>query len=1211
MGNSITKSLFLNYLLADAEAFRKEKSNKSVTANHIFAAVLKYYRNNVTVDGELDALAGRGYDRNEVEAVFNLVKNYLVHDDFDATLNTLCVIKDTTMDDYLFRQNMVFSERAASQTENSIFSADILIKSIISSPTDEIRLIIQKAEAKKRSFSPEAVSRMLDDMTALLSAKDSSKSSAPPTPSTPPTASTATADAVARELSKPSTAHTPDTPAPPEADNGSASGTEAIPVQDAEGVTGNDLPKDELDALTRKVKIIQRKLSDVIFGQDYAINVFASGYFQAELQRFTDKTNKKPKATFLFAGPPGVGKTFLAEQAASLLELPYKRFDMSEYSGHDAQMELCGTNESYKGSKEGALTGFVKRNPECVILFDEIEKAGINAINLFLQILDAGRLRDTYTSAEVDFSKTILIFTTNAGKKLYEGSPTFNLSHIPRKTILRALEKSGDYQDGTSSFPAAICSRFATGNVVMFNHMEAHILRSIAEKEILSCARGFEKEAGIKCNISDNVYSCILFAEGGLADARTVKSRANTFLSSELYELFRLVSIDSNGYEIQNIETINIDLVIPEDNEEVARLFRRENKASVMVFASDSVRDSIVSAFPDDYTVTSPSSFDEAVALINKNDYDLILCDLHAGTKDKGNNLSIEDIDSEGSDFFRYACEMSDIPLYIVSDEEHRYSEEEMFSLLKEGARGEISVTDKNTLLDAVAGILDETYQQASMDSLAKSNKIVTFRTAQSISADLKTANIRLYGIDLEIAVDGDDSESILNAVSKPNVRFGDIIGAESAKEELQYFVNYLKNPKAFSNRGLGVPKGVLFYGPPGTGKTMLAKAVAGESDVTFIFAEGNQFKKKYVGEGEEAVHRLFATARKYAPSIIFIDEIDAIAKERTGSEFSAASESILTAFLSEMDGFKTDAKRPVFVLAATNFEVEPGTKKSLDPALLRRFDRHIYIDLPDKNARIKFIKMKISKSEAFSISENEIENIAVRSTGMSLAQLASVFQLSLRIAIRKNKTTVDDEVFEEAFETFNYGEEKKWDISHIRKTAYHEAGHAFLCWHGGETPSYLTIVARGNHGGYMLHGDNESQGTYTKKMLLNRIRTSLGGRAAELVFFGEDEGLSTGPSSDLRTATAIARSIVCNYGMDETMGLAVISESEATEGFLAQQIRDAVNNILKTELDNAKELLIANRAAVDKIVEVLLVKNHLSSEEINDIFSAYSTQGE
>ena len=462
----------------------------------------------------------------------------------------------------------------------------------------------------------------------------------------------------------------------------------------------------------------------------------------------------------------------------------------------------------------------------------------------------------------------------------------------------------------------------------------------------------------------------------------------------------------------------------------------------------------------------------------------------------------------------------------------------------------------------------------------------------------------------METAVDAEDSGDILNDISKPDVKFDDVIGAESAKSELKYFVEYLRNPKAFSSKGLGVPKGVLFYGPPGTGKTMLAKAVAGESDVSFICAEGNQFLKKYVGEGEEAVHRLFATARKYAPTIIFIDEIDAVAQERRGGERS--SDSILTAFLAEMDGFKTDAKKPIFVLAATNFEVEPGTSKSLDPALLRRFDRHIYIDLPDKKSRIEYINMRIKSKPIFDISDEEIENIAVRSTGMSIAQLSSVFEYSMRITVRANKDKVDDGILEEAFESYNYGEEKKWDISELKKTAYHEAGHAFLCWESGEIPSYLTIVARGNHGGYMLHGDNENRGSYTKSMLLNRIRTALGGRAAELVFFGEDDGLTTGASSDLKTATAIAKNMICSYGMDEDIGLAVVQDNEIENSFMSQKVREAVNKVLSDELSKAKKILSDNRAALDKIVEVLLKENHLSSNMIDEIFSqnAKRTEG-
>jgi len=389
-------------------------------------------------------------------------------------------------------------------------------------------------------------------------------------------------------------------------------------------------------------------------------------------------------------------------------------------------------------------------------------------------------------------------------------------------------------------------------------------------------------------------------------------------------------------------------------------------------------------------------------------------------------------------------------------------------------------------------------------------------------------------------------------------------------------------------------PKGILLYGPPGTGKTMLAKAMACEAGITFIAAEGNQFLKKYVGEGSEKVHELFKTARKYAPSILFIDEIDAIAKERKGGANSGATgEETLTAFLTEMDGFVSDSTKPVFVLAATNFDVEPGGDKSLDPALMRRFDRRVYIDLPDKADRIRFLKMKIDKNKALNISEAQIENIAMRAVGMSLAQLDSVVELALRSAIRDAKMAVTDAALEEAFETFNSGEVKKWDASQLERVARHEAGHALLCWMSGETPSYLTIVARGNHGGYMQHSEQEGKAIYTKDELLARVRTSLGGRAAEIVYYGEQDGISTGASGDLASATNVARQMVCSYGMDEQFGLAVDT------GSLSMEARVAVNRILKEQMECAIRIVAENKERIDSLVEELMVKNHLTKAEI------------
>ena len=243
-------------------------------------------------------------------------------------------------------------------------------------------------------------------------------------------------------------------------------------------------------------------------------------------------------------------------------------------------------------------------------------------------------------------------------------------------------------------------------------------------------------------------------------------------------------------------------------------------------------------------------------------------------------------------------------------------------------------------------------------------------------------------------------------------------------------------------------------------------------------------------------------------------------------------------------------------------------------------------------------------EKKMFDLSDTIIENIAIRSTGMSLADLENVFSFALRIAALNKKPTVDDETLEEAFETFIYGEEKQWDSSEITRTARHEVGHALVCWYYGETPSYLTIVARGNHGGYMQHDDSEKHGSYSRRELLNRISVALGGRAAELVYYGNEDGLTTGAASDLQTATQIARNIVCRFGMDDVLGPASISPDELMCGDIALEVRRSVNAFLKQALQEAKAIIENNREAVDRMVEVLLQKNHLSGSEIDAIFS-------
>ena len=966
-----------------------------------------------------------------------------------------------------------------------------------------------------------------------------------------------------------------------------------------------------LSSIVETSRRIQRVLLENLYGQDHAVNTFVSGYFQAKLMECSRLEKGKPQATFLFAGPPGVGKTFLAGLVAEALGLPYKRFDMSEYANENSHLEVCGTDKSYKACKPGHLTEFVAKNPKCVLLFDEIEKAHLGVIHLFLQLLDAGRLRDNYTNEVVSFSDAVIIFTTNAGKSLYEDSSIVNLGATPRKKILKALSSEVSPKNNQPMFPAAICSRFASGNVIMFNHLEANNLYTIAKRELDKNVEGIEKSIGIKIDIDEKVPSAIMFAEGGKADARTVKGRANSFFHEELYELLRLLAHERGVEAVERLSTISIAVPMEGMSEQISSMFENPSKPEVLVFASSEKAEACRSRLGEEVCCFFAETVEEAKEILFSHDICVVLCDVSCGIKNTDVEvLNVEDIDSLGRDFLIYALERHSLPVYVIQSKEEDISQEEFLSLAGLGVRALLTVeAEGDAFARQVADKCQIAYQQGQIMKLARESKSLSYKTSQIISKDQTCATINLFDFRLTLVTDSEDSKNIVDNVSRPDLHFDDVIGAEDAKAELRYFVEYMKNPVKYMRKGVQSPKGVLLYGPPGTGKTLLAKAMAGESGVTFMRAEGNEFLQQHVGEGAKSVHSLFNAARKYAPTIVFIDEIDAIGKDRGSISADNSSADVLTALLTEMDGFSKDTSKPVFVLAATNYGVDSSKGKSLDPALLRRFDRRIYVDLPNKDERRRYLEMKLKKNPAVQLSREQIDNIAMRSTGMSLAELESVFEMALRNAIRSATGTVGDAEFEEAFEAFNGGEARKWSKDSLERTARHEAGHALVSWLGGEKPSYLTVVARGDRGGYMQHADNEDKGTYTRPELLTRIRTSLAGRAAELVYYGEEEGISTGASSDLYSATWVAEQMICSYGMEKDVGLSVV-DTAAIDADANRAIRKRVNAMLEAELACAVRIIEENRAAIDAIVDALLTKNYLKENEIDEIFTKTVVSG-
>ncbi len=445
-------------------------------------------------------------------------------------------------------------------------------------------------------------------------------------------------------------------------------------------------------------------------------------------------------------------------------------------------------------------------------------------------------------------------------------------------------------------------------------------------------------------------------------------------------------------------------------------------------------------------------------------------------------------------------------------------------------------------------------------------------------------------------------------------VNFQDVAGQEEAKEELEEIVEFLKNPDKFTKMGAKIPKGVLLAGPPGTGKTLLAKAVAGEAGVPFFTISGSDFVEMFVGVGASRVRDLFQRAKKNAPCIIFIDEIDAVGRQR-GAGLGGGHderEQTLNQLLVEMDGF--DASEGIITIAATN---RPDI---LDPALLRpgRFDRQVMVGRPDLRGREAILQVH-AKNKPLA-DDVDLKTIAKKVPGFTGADLANLLNEAALLAARQNKTIITMDDLEEASEKVSMGPERR---SHIvtekerRLTAFHESGHAIV---GHLLPDCdpvhkVTIVPRGYAGGYTMSLPEEEQNYETKKQMLAHIRMALGGRVAEALTLKD---ISSGASGDLQTVTKIARNMVTRYGMSDELGPIVFGEqreqvflgrdlghernySEST----AEQIDAEVHRIVTEAYDDVVKLLSENMDFLHNMAEALLEYETIDHE---DVVSLYET---
>ncbi len=445
---------------------------------------------------------------------------------------------------------------------------------------------------------------------------------------------------------------------------------------------------------------------------------------------------------------------------------------------------------------------------------------------------------------------------------------------------------------------------------------------------------------------------------------------------------------------------------------------------------------------------------------------------------------------------------------------------------------------------------------------------------------------------------------------STEGISFDDVAGEDEAKESLAEIVDYLHNPKKYTEVGASMPKGVLLVGPPGTGKTMLAKAVAGESKVPFFSMSGSEFVEMFVGMGASKVRDLFKQAKEKAPCIVFIDEIDAIGKKRDGN-FSGNDEreQTLNQLLTEMDGF--EGNTGVIILAATN------GPESLDPALTRpgRFDRRVPVELPDLIGREAILKVHAKKIKT--ADDVDFHTIARMAAGTSGAELANIINEAALRAVRNGRTTVQQADLEESIEVVIAGYQKKNAImtdSEKKVVAYHEIGHALVAAMQTESAPVqkITIIPRTSGAlGYTMQVEQNDKVLMSRQELENKIATFAGGRAAEEVVFGE---ITTGAANDIEQATKLARAMITRYGMSDDFDMVAMETvnnkylggdtslecAEETQ----REIDEKVVELVKTQHEKARRILQENRSKLDELAKVLYEKETITGKEFMEILN-------
>lgn len=999
----------------------------------------------------------------------------------------------------------------------------------------------------------------------------------------------------------------------------------------ASGPDGMHAIRDLLD----DAAALRYALSERIVGQNQAIEQVCDAYFATHLRSpsLQDERGEDlgPRMILTFFGPSGVGKTYLAEVMARHLsgaDAPdLLRLDMSAYAGHQAQEQLLGFNPSYMGANRGLLTGFVIDHPEGLILVDEIEKAHPNTQHIFLQMLDSGQLYDNNLRQKVDCRRMTVIFTTNLGREIYDAPEKAGILQDSRQlgeAMVQALRKErpvpGETKQGLSP---ELLSRMAKGHIVLFRRLTGLALERIAVLTMHQIALDLQRSIGLDLAVADpTILTLLVLRFGTNGDARRLTTGLRNYFYATIRDLLhehRALLLDGEAPLLPQVK--GLALAIPDSAALPDGIANELSRPCRILLIDDDAWDC-----GDDprYHWTRVASREEADAALRQGQTDLILCDLHIGSPHGSGQMEA------GLALLRWLrSRYPQIPTYLFSEsrEQKELTPETLERVSQEGgAHGllpkrfcgssEEEALERNSFFrqlgEVVAGLLRQRLVERYQRRLAVVEFDLHLRPEPNAAGHLA---LELQGIREVTAVSAQDRELAAWA-DLPQDRLADVAGAEQAKQRLREVVGWLSDPRPLVELGLAMPKGILLTGPPGTGKTTLARAVAGESRVPFFAISGASVFRKYVGESEATIRNLFTVARRYAPAVIFIDEIDAIGASRGDRSDQTARVGVLNELLAQMDGF-AQGSSPVFVMAATN---RPDI---LDPALVRsgRFDLQIEVPLPNAAAREAIFAIHLRGLRLGG--EVDRSHLAARAAGLSGADIQQICKESGFLALRAGSPEIRQTHLDEAVTIVRFGlssERILLDDSARWGTAVHEAGHA-VAQHllfPDEPVSQISILPRGRALGFTEHLPRPEYAEQNLERVRYSVRVLLAGRAAEALLLGPD-GVTSGCADDLERAQALVLQMIAACGMDAGVGLLslpgvrrglALADATPLGSAHHDEAIAASRRWLADEAAAVTKLLEEHQDLLRRIATAVAEKETIGEADLRSLFNAPSKEG-